>query len=213
MMIKTLVFDFGNVVGFFSHRRATERLAPHGDLAAADLHAFLFGGDLELDYELGRIETPEFIARARKGAGLRCPDDYFRRAYADIFWPNRAVCDLLPRLAGAVRLVLLSNTNDLHAEQFLVQFAEELRPFTHLVLSHQAGARKPQREIYERARGLAGCRADEMLFVDDLEANVAGARALGWHGVVYRDAADLARNLADHGMALSPRSGERGYES
>ena len=33
-MIKTLLFDFGNVVAFFDHDRAVRRLLPHTDLTA-----------------------------------------------------------------------------------------------------------------------------------------------------------------------------------
>src|SRR5436190_533122 len=137
MSVKALVFDFGNVVGFFSHRQATERLAAHTCRPADDVHRFLFGGQLEDDYDSGRMTTAEFLRRLREGCGFNCPDDVLAEAYADIFWPNAAVCALLPSLAERYRLLLLSNTNDLHARQFLAQFEEFLRPFDHLILSHK----------------------------------------------------------------------------
>jgi FMN phosphatase YigB (HAD superfamily) len=40
------------------------------------------------------------------------------------------------------------------------------------------------------------------VFIDDLEANVAGARLLGWHGIVYTGTADLRRRLGDLGVAV-----------
>src|SRR6516162_1527488 len=50
MEIKVLVFDFGNVVGFFDHRRTSRRLAAHADLPADAIHAHLFDRSLEEDY-------------------------------------------------------------------------------------------------------------------------------------------------------------------
>src|SRR5947209_18400992 len=137
MKVKALVFDFGNVVGFFSHRRAAERLALHSRLNADALHQFLFGGRLEDDFESGRLTTAEFLRHLREGCRLSCPDDVLAEAYADIFWPNPDVCALLPFLAERSRLLLLSNTNDLHARKFLTQFDLQLRPFAHRILSHE----------------------------------------------------------------------------
>ena len=45
-------------------------------------------------------------------------------------------------------------------------------------------------EYRERLVGLA---APQMVLVDDLETNVAGARAHGWRGVLYDTSVDLAQ--------------------
>jgi len=196
MNVKALVFDFGNVVGFFSHRQAAERLASHGHRDADAVHRFLFGGPLEDDYESGRLTTAEFLRRLREGCRLSCPDEVIAECYADIFWPNPDVCALLPALAGRQRLLLLSNTNDLHSRRFLGQFEPLLRPFDHLVLSHEVGVRKPRPDIFAHAQRLADCDPKEIVFIDDLPANVAGAVACGWHGIVYTDIDALRRDLA-----------------
>src|SRR6266498_905390 len=185
MSVKALVFDFGNVVGFFSHRRAAERLAAHGRLGADAVYRFVFGGQLADDYESGRLTTAEFLRRLREGCGLSCPDDVLTEAYADIFWPNPDVCALLPSLAERYRLLLLSNTNALHARKFLAEFEELLRPFAHRILSHEVGVRKPQPGIFAHALRRADCAPEEIVFIDDLSANVAAAVACGWHGIVY----------------------------
>jgi putative hydrolase of the HAD superfamily len=203
-MIKTIVFDFGNVLGFFDYSLTTERLARHTNLSADAIRRLVYGGELEDDYEAGRITSVEFLRRVRDACALTCPDDVLSVAFADMFWPNEAVCGLVPRLKPDYRLLMGSNTNELHSRHFLQQFADTVRHFDALVLSHEVGARKPRAEFFRHAQQLAGCAADECLFIDDLPANVAGARALGWQGIVYSRETDLPAELARQGVRLAP---------
>ena len=111
---------------------------------------------------------------------LSLHDAQFDAAYSDMFTPNPDVCPLPALLKPRYRLLLLSNTNELHARQFLRQFADVLAPFDALVLSHEVGVRKPDPRIYEHCRRLAGRPAEECLFIDDLPSNVeAAGRAAG----------------------------------
>ena len=85
MPIKTIVFDFGRVIGFFDHRLTTKRLAEHAGLPVEEMHAALFGGTLEDDYESGTISTREFLQRVRDTCRLTCTDEIIASAWADIF--------------------------------------------------------------------------------------------------------------------------------
>jgi putative hydrolase of the HAD superfamily len=199
--IKTIVFDFGNVLGFFDPHQVCARLAAHAALPADELRRRLFGGPLEDEYESGRLSTEAFLDRLRQECGLCCPEEVLVRIYGDMFRPNHEVCALVPRLRPNYRLLLLSNTNDLHARHFRRQFADTLRHFDALVLSHEVGLRKPAPGLFAHCQRLAGCAAAECLFIDDLPANVAGARACGWRGIVYRDPADLRARLREHRIA------------
>jgi FMN phosphatase YigB (HAD superfamily) len=194
--MQAIVFDFGNVIGFFDHRITTRRLAAYGDLSAEELFARLYGGVLEDDYERGRLTTAEFIAHACEHCRLRCSEEQFAQAWADVFWPNDEVIALLPELGTRYRLLLGSNTNELHSRRFCQQFADSFRHFQHLVLSFQVGARKPDASFFHHCERLAGYPASECLFIDDLPDNVAGARACGWNGIVYSTAAELRQQLA-----------------
>src|SRR3954470_24430950 len=210
MGITTLVFDFGNVLGLFSHRKAAEQLAAYTTASPEAIEAYLFGGRLEDDYEAGRLSTPVYTAMVRETFHLSCTDEQFAAAYADMFTPNAGVCDLVPRVRPRYRLVLLSNTSDLHARQFLAQFRATLDHFDAVVLSHEVGARKPDPRIYaECRRRPAGPPPAECLFIDDLPSNVEAARACGWHGIVYRRGDDLARRLEEAGVRLAAPSGRR----
>jgi len=209
MTIETIVFDFGRVVGFFDHRLTTNRLAVHAGLPAEEMHTYLFGGALEDDYESGRISTSEFLKRVRETCRLSCPDEIIAAAWADIFWPNPEVCALLPRLKPHYRLLLGSNTNELHARHFCGQFADRLRHFDALVLSHEIGVRKPKPGFFEHCARVAGCAPAACLFIDDLAANITGARACGWQGIVYTGFADLCKQLTALGIDDAGLAGDR----
>ena len=200
MCIQTIVFDFGNVIGFFDHGRALERLREHSALTLEGMRAFLYGGRLEDDYESNRISSEEFLRLVREGCRLRCSEEVLAAAYGDIFSPNPDVCDLLPRLKPRFRLLLGSNTTELHARQFRRQFADDLKHFDAQVLSCEIGTRKPGSAFFEHCQRLANCAPQECLFIDDLHANVAGARACGWQGIVYATGDDLRKQLAFHGI-------------
>jgi HAD superfamily hydrolase (TIGR01509 family) len=201
-MIQALIFDFGNVVGFFDHHRVTSRLASHGTLAAASLHSLIFGGTLEDDYETGRITSAQFLSRIRALGNLHCSDEVLMECYADIFWPNPDVAALLPLLKPNYRLILASNTSELHSRQFRRQFAETLAHFDAQVLSHEIGARKPSPAFYEYCLERANCPAAACVFIDDLASNVAGARASGLRGIVYAGFDNLRREFAQLGITL-----------
>ncbi|HEV3203938.1 MAG TPA: HAD family phosphatase [Gemmataceae bacterium] len=201
-MIKTLVFDFGNVVCFFDHRLVTTRLAPYGDIPAEDLHGFIFGGSLEDAYEKGQVTSEAFRQIIREKAKLRCSDELFDSSYCEIFWPNPDVWNLLPLLKTRYRLILGSNTTELHARHFCRQFEDTLKYFDGLALSFQIGARKPDPTFFKHCLKLADCSSSECIFIDDLPANVEGARACGWHGLVYTGIRDLKKSLA--GLDGSP---------
>ncbi len=200
-MIKTLCFDFGNVIGFFDHDRAISKLARHTDMAPTELALVLYGGVILDDYEAGRIATPEYVREARLNGRVDCPDDEFLAHFVDIFWPNPEVCDLIPKLAGRYRIVLASNTCDAHYVKYCEMFADTLAHFHDTAgASHRIGARKPHREFFAGAHAFADAEPHECVFVDDLAVNVEAAERFGWKGVLYRPDGSLPHRLRELGV-------------
>jgi epoxide hydrolase-like predicted phosphatase len=202
MSVRVIVFDFGNVIGFFDRRRAAQQLAAHGPpgVLLDDLMRFIFFTDLEPAFESGRVTGSHLLEQLRKEFGLVGTDEQLGVAHADMFTPNKAVCDLIPRLAGRYKLALLSNTNELHYRQFRGQFADVLDRFDRLFVSHEMGLRKPDPSIYRHVSDWANVPPSECLFIDDLPENVAAARACGWQAIVYRPENDLVAELRSLGV-------------
>jgi epoxide hydrolase-like predicted phosphatase len=78
--------------------------------------------------------------------------------------------------------------------------------FEVVIDSSEVGVRKPNAAIFELAlRRLGLADPSTAVFLDDLESNVAAARALGLHGIVVGDPPDAALDELDALLAEYPR--------
>lgn len=202
MPIKTLIFDFGNVVSFFDHSRAVARLAAYTDLPPVELALKLYGSQIEDAYERGAIDTAEYIREAKLDARLTCTEEQFLNAFVSIFWRNFEVCDLIPLLKPKYRVVLGSNTTRAHFDAYTKQFADVIQYFDHLGTSFDARARKPEAAFFAHVQRHAGAEPSECLFIDDLPTNVEAAERFGWNGVVYRPDGGLVDKLRAAGVEV-----------
>ena len=64
-----------------------------------------------------------------------------------------------------------------------------------IIYSHEAGISKPDPRIYHLACDRLGIRPEEMIFLDDVEANVTAARDLGAHGILFTGTAQAIADI------------------
>lgn len=78
------------------------------------------------------------------------------------------------------------------------------RLFDPIVVSAEEGCAKDDPEIFRRAQAKAGIPAEQCVFIDNVEENVAVARSIGMHGLFFddvkRDLPMLARELLALGI-------------
>jgi len=72
--------------------------------------------------------------------------------------------------------------------------------FAGIVVSGEIGMVKPDRAIYDHLVETHGLTPAQCLFIDDNQANVAGARAAGWQAVRYKSSDKLRRELEARGL-------------
>jgi len=149
-------------------------------------------------FELGHIDE-EGLAQQFFADGRRLDVDGLKRAMTDayVLLPGiDAVLDAL--LRRDVAMHALSNYPPWYR---LIEAKLELSrwvPWT--FVSCETGARKPDRAAYEVVLSRLGVAPDACLFVDDREANCAGARVVGMDAVRFVDAASLTADLAARGL-------------
>jgi putative hydrolase of the HAD superfamily len=198
MTLRAVLLDFGNVIAFFDHRHACGQLAKlsRAPLDTDHVYRAIFESGLETGYDTGRISTAAFIGRLRTTFDLRGADAEIARAWSDIFTPNAPMAAVISELKRrGLRLVLASNTNELHHQWFARQFADPLSALDAQVLSYQVGSRKPERAFFTACIEAARCSPAECLYVDDRPDFVAVGRELGMHGVVYTPEVDVLASV------------------
>jgi len=198
--ITHVFFDIGGVLGTNGwDREQRAKAVSHFGLDAEDFehrHEDAVGS-----FETGRMTLDEYLDDIvfceRRGFSR---DDFkaFMMAQSEPFPESIAVAR---ELAGARRHVLMTLNNE-SAELNV----HRLRSFGLLPLfsaffsSCWVGALKPSRRIYEVARDMSQAEPARCVFVDDRPQNLTPAAALGMRTVLFKDAAQLRRDLAALGV-------------
>ena len=123
--------------------------------------------------------------------------EVFLEAFAS--WPRGLLPgarELVHSVRGSMRVGCLSNTNTLHAERHWTEFGiADL--FEDRFLSHEMGLLKPDLAAFEYVVEALGCPAERILFLDDNQINVEGARAAGMRSERTRGVVEARAILAD----------------
>ena len=152
-----------------------------GDLTVADFEVLLA---TELRTTDGRAVVPDGIL-GRLFAGMQ---------------PDPAMFALAEELrAAGLKVGLLSNSWSHTYPR--ARIAALLDP---VVISGEVGLRKPHAAIYELALDRLCLPADRVLFIDDAEPNVLGARAIGLQALFHVDHPSTRAALAELVPSLNP---------
>lgn len=180
-MIKTLIFDFGDVFINLDKPATAREMAKHNIKSFGDA---IIATNEQL--EQGFITSQEF-------------QDAYTKVFPHIEGYNvitswNAILldfptyrlDFIKDLASKnmYKLILLSNTNEIHIDWIKerLSFYEEFKNcFDVFYLSHEIGLRKPNADIYEFVLRENNLKPEECLFIDDTKANTDTAEKLGIH--------------------------------
>ena len=183
-IVSDVVFDVGRVLIDFSYDRFAAKLRQHG-AKCAGAEDFLEHVNL-IGYEHGEISSSEFLRQINGLLETALPEEELSAAWNDLFTPIRemlAVAGILKQHCG---VYLLSNTSELHWQHIHVAFGLDKICHDRLA-SYEVGAMKPSAEIFAAACHRFDLHPQTTVFVDDLETNVQGAIACGWHGIWHQD--------------------------
>lgn len=176
------------------------------------LYRKIFGDDASgMEHFLENICTPAWNARQDAGRPFKEATDELVAAYPeheecirayfarwaemvdDALWDSVSILKALKDKGYPIHA--LSNWS---AETFpLVRHRFEFFDwFETILLSGEEKLVKPDREIFDLMLQRIGRKAEECLFIDDMPANVAAARALGFHAVPFTTAERLKADLS-----------------
>lgn len=184
-MIKNIILDMGNVLLSYDPDRILDALCDTEEEKELIRDQLFLGkewamGDIgaitnEERYDLVKERLPQHVHGAL-------------RRVVDHWW------EYMPRVEGAqdfctrqrargYQLYVLSNACNRFDTYFPKNY--ELNQFNGIMVSSHVHLVKPDAEIYRLLCDTYGLQPSECIFIDDMQANVEAARALGMAGVVF----------------------------
>jgi putative hydrolase of the HAD superfamily len=151
-------------------------------------------------FERGHCDVESFARGMVESWEMPTDPDRFIEVFAA--WPRGLLPgaqELVRSAARKLRVACLSNTNAVHAERHWKDLAiPEL--FDDLFFSHEMGLVKPDRDAFAHVVERLECRADRILFLDDNQINVDGARAAGLRAERSVGVEGAREALVDYGI-------------
>ena len=198
-MIRNVVFDVGGVLVRLRYQPFIDYLSAAG-IDMTDLPAWLARVDLAA-HERGEISGEELLGRVAAMAPRPLDPQELAARWLDMFDRAGEMLDLAAGLMRSHRVFLLSNVGEMHWRHLNAQYG--LERVAHGVLtSFEAGAVKPEAEIYRAAERRFALEPAATVFIDDLPPNVAGAQARGWHAIHHREPALTMERLRALGVRV-----------
>lgn len=199
-MVEAVVFDVGRVLFRWQLRALFEKIVDDRDT---------------LDYVLEHVVTEKwhFQHDAGRPLGEMVPERKalfpehaaLIDAYATRF--NETIPGPVPGSLEIVRELDARGWPLFAITNFGSEFWDGFRPtepifdlFREIVVSGKEQMLKPDPALYALAAERFGHEPGEMLFIDDNEANVIGARECGWQAHHFTDAASLRADLCARGL-------------
>ena len=186
-MIRAVLFDIGGVLEITPDLGISRRWEARLWFPAGEMDQRM--RDVWRDGNIGTITLDDVHQALRDRLGL---DEQQLAEYLADFWreylgtANTDLIQYARRLRPRYRTGILSNSfvGAREREQAAYGFEDLV---DEIVYSHEAGMSKPDPGIYALACARLKVRPQEMVFLDDTDVCVAGAREAGIHAVHYRD--------------------------
>ena len=130
-------------------------------------------------FETGQMVPGEFADRLIEDLELPVGREQLLEEFAS--WATGLLpgaLDLVARVPRRYTRATLCNSNALHWPRLMTGMKLD-GAFDHHFASHLMGKIKPDEEVFVHVREAMGCKAGEILFIDDNQLNVEGARRTG----------------------------------
>ncbi len=180
------IFDLGNVIVDIDFNRVLGVWSHLSGVPLALLqHRFTFNDAFE-QHERGEISDQQFAESMCKTLEVNLSYDQFAAGWQAIFVGVRedTVAQMNTLRAEGHRVVILSNTNNLHCEFWPLQYPQVASAADAVYLSQQLNMRKPEPGIYQAVLDKEGVSASQTVFFDDNQANIDAAQRAGIRSIL-----------------------------
>jgi putative hydrolase of the HAD superfamily len=200
--VKAVIFDVGGVLIRTPDRSSRRAWEEKLGLAEWESEEIVFGGDMGSKAQRGDITHEALWTWI--GQRLNLAADQLH-AFRASFWAgdvlDTALIATIRRLRPRYQTAVISNATDFLRRDLSENYAIA-DAFDLIVCSAEEKVMKPDPAIYQLTLERLGRRAEEAVFIDDVAANIAAARALGMHVIHFKPSIDLPAELARLGVVV-----------
>ncbi len=200
-MTKLFLFDLGKVLVDFDFTLAIKRLQKVYPIQTTRVIALFMNSGLSEDWDRGAISPEEFYSIMQKSLKLPMSLAEFVPYWNDIFTENVEMAALLEKLKVHYRLAALSNTNVWHVAHLKATYPW-IAHFDPLIASCEVRLLKPEPEIYQYALRVTQTVPQDILYIDDLAANVKAAAKLGIDAIQFKTYEKLILELEERNIQI-----------
>jgi glucose-1-phosphatase len=195
--ITVVLFDMEGVLTHYDRNARTERLAALTGASPEAVRHAIWGSGLEARADAGEIAPDDYLRALAELLDCRITRDDWLAARRASITPNAAALELAQRVAAHRRVAVLTNNCSLVTDHLDYLNPAVARIFGADVYgSSLFGAVKPAAQTYLGCVRQLGAMPAETLFIDDTEANVAGALTAGLQAYRFVDAQEMGVELA-----------------
>jgi putative hydrolase of the HAD superfamily len=201
--IKNIIFDLGGVVLNINYKLTAEAFKELGIKNFDAVYSQAKQNNVFDSFETGALSATKFRSYLKQF--IPNTSD----AELDLAW-NKMLLDLpiarvelLKSLKDNYRIFLLSNTNEIHVQQFSTYVNEVYGEglfenlFENHYYSNEIELRKPTKEAFEYVVNQNSLKAKETLFIDDSIQHIEGAKQIGLNTILLEPGTDLTSLFLD----------------
>ncbi len=200
MTIKAIGFDLGGVLIQNSIHVFYERTMAKLGVTITQLQPIF--EEVEKPFERGEMSPQQFWQEVARRLGESYDPSMLDLWVGDLKQQTPEIphmLDLVDRLrSNGYKLGLLSNTTAPHVAVNRTRHIFDR--FDVALMSNEIGCRKPDKEAFQKLADGLGVAPQEMIFIDDLSENVAGAEALGIVAIKFNGYEPLVTQLQSLGV-------------
>ena len=193
-MVKTIIFDLGGVLVHLDWDGLCAPLATLSGWGADSVRAEAYGGAIVFEFMRGSIGPQEFHEAFCNKLGIVVSYDDFAGIWCALIGTKASIIPLVERLRPGHRLVVASNTDQIHFA-YTLQHVDVMRHFDRYFLSYEMGLLKPDPAFFRQVLQDLDTPPADCIFIDDRPENVESARGVGITALLFEGIGRLQIDL------------------
>ncbi|MBU4466551.1 HAD-IA family hydrolase [Candidatus Parcubacteria bacterium] len=184
--IKTIVFDYGGVIGNDPSEKIYEVVSKNLDINKNILKKNFMKFFIPLSK--GKISVTDFwkeFSRSLDLSGMEKLEQLWLRTFRRYAKVNNKVFSYIKPFMGKFKFCLLSNNISFYETENSQRLLRKY--FCPIVYSFEIGMRKPEKEMYDYILKKTGSRPEETLFIDDDETKLDYPRKISAPTLVFKN--------------------------